>query len=1328
MVVALMNLIIYVFVCSTALGEMHQERRLSTAALVTSSILFVLALTCFVVIRMFRTSKYSVDTYVVPLMLIANLSCTMYLQLTNESVGIISGVLMSYYFILTGYPFAWLVAFATIGIGIGTVVRFGVCSTSVVYACDNADWVDVGLFGSHLLLGAAFYFPIYELGVLILRYKKYPARNIDRFTDLTTLDALVFCPIFGVVAPPWGPGGGQEDPSLRYSVSAGTQHMRATGAPVPRLGRGSLRGSIHAPVPQPATSPHHGAPPGGPSGAAGASRAPGRPLSSSPVQSPHLSGGFLSPRRDAGGAPGVRPVGPSSPSSTGSAGSRGNGDSRGHRRQQQMEKAFSPKGAHGGPLLHEDVARHAQGAPRSSPTSALPSSPGSSPSCASPSRGGGAPCHSPSMGRGPLTRSPSRAGGPSRSPSRTGAPQAGAKGKMSSRPPSPRGSMGPHGVPGVPGIRRASHLRGLSYGSINSCSQTPVASPRHRPQLLLQQLQQQQQQQHQMRHMTREAHHSASPPLLWHTEQQQQEYQQQQQQEQQQQQQQQHELLQGMMHYHRRWFFQQLQHFRRTSRRQKREARGAAAATTATAAAQQASRAHQQASRAHGNSGSDCSSSSCSSRSRSSSSGKRAARIGRRSSSNSSSCSSRFAHDQQYSSGYSSSCGDTDCSSSRSGSSSSGSCSSNREASPRKRGRRRHGPRCDCRCHTDGLAAAAEPAADPPPVSIGMPENFAGVPSEGLPPGYQRVQSRLFFTAFLRSSRRSTVIDSGGPLGAPQGPPEEGGPHCCCQGICDVCAAHVNMRLPPFCTPQRQHLQQQQQDTGAPTPAWGPTAAAAAGSRSSSSCSCSSSSSAAAAAAAVRPCCEACAVIGCSGRGPRRRRRRRGPYRRSPSQLEPITIKESDAGSNTSSNLSSFLASSSSSSSEGDTEGKMGALRSKDGRPGPPCGPSCHRLLLGSLSEESLPSAPDGEGPPGAPSFHSICTLEVEWPPSPNGGAPGGGRGPRTLYNESAAHFWEPPEVEPQAGKAVRGAPSLRSRTLSSRRTVGHSATMGGAPRGPPLYGRGGAGAASGSSETVEGEHIPLADPLEKAQEAAAARRHERQQRRGQNQQPANNPARRAFHHLAEGLGAAGDVGVAGAKRVGHGLFGRRQTMEHRQARVLRYHLVQKAHERMPWWLARLVAWLDVALDNCRRRRKIMQKATWRAHVPMPVRNSFGLFSDEQIEQWYVQWLNAFNARYFARIAVPLILTTFYGVLSHGLIRIRGFVVDRDASINTLEVSIHPVHHAFQCRSISWTFRRPVHLKIVYGCGIYYISVYRYEVCSLCAERSAYRIAMRVCV
>ncbi|OEH80611.1 transmembrane protein, partial [Cyclospora cayetanensis] len=189
-VVALMDLIIYVLVCTTAMDQMQAEPRLSMAALVSSSILFVVALACFVVIRMFRTSKYSVDSYMMPVMLIVNLACTMYLQLTNEAVGLLSGVLMSYYFILTGYPFAWLVAFAVMGLGVGVVLRLAICSLSLALRCNNEDWVDVGLFAVQLLMGTAFYFSIYELGVLILRYKKYPAKHLDQFPDLSILDGL----------------------------------------------------------------------------------------------------------------------------------------------------------------------------------------------------------------------------------------------------------------------------------------------------------------------------------------------------------------------------------------------------------------------------------------------------------------------------------------------------------------------------------------------------------------------------------------------------------------------------------------------------------------------------------------------------------------------------------------------------------------------------------------------------------------------------------------------------------------------------------------------------------------------------------------------------------------------------------------------------------------------------------------------------------------------------------------------------------------------------------------------------------------------------------
>lgn len=110
------------------------------------------------------------------------------------------------------------------------------------------------------------------------------------------------------------------------------------------------------------------------------------------------------------------------------------------------------------------------------------------------------------------------------------------------------------------------------------------------------------------------------------------------------------------------------------------------------------------------------------------------------------------------------------------------------------------------------------------------------------------------------------------------------------------------------------------------------------------------------------------------------------------------------------------------------------------------------------------------------------------------------------------------------------------------------------------------------------------------------------------------------------------------------------------KSKMLRYHLVQKFHDRLPWWVARIIVYADAALENCRRRRRLMQRATWKTKVAMPVRNMLGLFSDEKIETWYVQWLNAFNAKYYPRVAWLLLLVCIYATAFHGLMRVRSFV------------------------------------------------------------------------
>ncbi|OEH73679.1 hypothetical protein cyc_05241 [Cyclospora cayetanensis] len=583
-----------------------------------------------------------------------------------------------------------------------------------------------------------------------------------------------------------------------------------------------------------------------------------------------------------------------------------------------------------------------------------------------------------------------------------------------------------------------------------------------------------------------------------------------------------------------------------------------------------------------------------------------------------------------------------------------------------------------------------------------------GGPPCGPPPpsppqggGGLRIHPRLFFAAFIRATRRAKAISMGDTQQRAERSSGEaadaGGGACCCQGICDACAVKVDLRLHPFCnaSPPQQRQQPQQQQHPSDEASLSEESGNAERRRS----HCGSGSGYGVAAEAAPLCCEACAAAGCSWGapprkrrgGPRKHRRRRVSFGRSPSELEPILPKDSDS-SHTSSDLSSYLHSSESGGGNvgGDGDGDSSSVEEGGGGVPASLQDPLKRCVLRSRygkkrvggampSESIIPSTPGSEGasPMSSPSLASVCTLEGEGPSSRCGGvarSQGASlrrRPPGFLYSEATAHLWEPPEGE--AGrvqaKAWRGPSSLRSRTtLSSRRSAAAAASTSarGFPRSKQLYITQGE-VASGSSETVDGDRLPLEDPLEKAQEAVSAA--SRKPLHGVQRFAGMNHARRALHHIQEGLGAAGDTGVSQARKITHGLFGRRQTLEHRQARVLRYHLVQKAHDRMPWWLARLVAWLDVALDNCRRRRKVMQKATWRVHVAMPVRSSFGLFGDDKIEHWYVQWLSAFNMRFLARITGPLLLATAYGAVAHALMRVKGFVADREGSIAELERS-----------------------------------------------------------
>ncbi|PHJ20066.1 transmembrane protein [Cystoisospora suis] len=196
--VALLDLALYVLVGTDSLPFLTQSRDKAIFGLVSSALLFIVALCGFVVVRMFRTSKYKVETYIMPVLLIFNIASVFYMHLINKLVGFMTLQLPVLIFLVTGYPYVWLVAFVVVGMGAGLIAQSVVCSIALGCACPSHLWVDVGLYCLQIVSGSVAYFTIYELGILIVRYKRHPARYLDAFSDLTALDTIVFSPVFGL--------------------------------------------------------------------------------------------------------------------------------------------------------------------------------------------------------------------------------------------------------------------------------------------------------------------------------------------------------------------------------------------------------------------------------------------------------------------------------------------------------------------------------------------------------------------------------------------------------------------------------------------------------------------------------------------------------------------------------------------------------------------------------------------------------------------------------------------------------------------------------------------------------------------------------------------------------------------------------------------------------------------------------------------------------------------------------------------------------------------------------------------------------------------------
>ncbi|KFG56908.1 putative transmembrane protein [Toxoplasma gondii RUB] len=196
--VALLDLALYVLIGTNSLQFLDQSPEKALFGMITSALIFIIALCGFVIVRMFRTSKYKIETYIMPVLIICNIASVFYMQLINKLVGFMTLQLPVLTFLITGYPYVWLVAFVLIGMGGGLIAQSVVCSVSLGSSCPPSVWVDVGLYALQLISGSVAYFTVYELGILIVRYKRHPARYLDAFSDLTALDTIVFSPVFGL--------------------------------------------------------------------------------------------------------------------------------------------------------------------------------------------------------------------------------------------------------------------------------------------------------------------------------------------------------------------------------------------------------------------------------------------------------------------------------------------------------------------------------------------------------------------------------------------------------------------------------------------------------------------------------------------------------------------------------------------------------------------------------------------------------------------------------------------------------------------------------------------------------------------------------------------------------------------------------------------------------------------------------------------------------------------------------------------------------------------------------------------------------------------------
>lgn len=1363
-VVTLYNLISYVIVGYSALDKAAQDARLAQVALISMTLLFVVSLSCFVVIRMFRTSKYSVDLYIVPVMLVANLSCSMYLQLLNETVGMLSAFLLAYYFILTGYPYAWLVCFAGAGVVAGVVVRFVVCASSASYECSVHDWVEVGIFAAQFLLGSAFYFSIYRLGRLMLKYKQHPARNIDLFPDLATLDALVFAPVVGLGASPQI----RRRPSEGGILAAPRQSASTSPEPLPLLPKSSQQlfatrggslvpGCVGGGVLQSASSePAVGA------------RGTGRE---------DLASGFFAERSLEGGAGVVQTNCSSAPQKTFACGKSASGFAvqqsplSPRTRPSPTAALFSPREGNGGPAMEASSPRRLFPPPQATTTAGT---------MTLVSRG-------VLQGRG-------AAGGFESEASAALPGLGGAASLLASFSPRRNAAAAEAAAP-------ASPIFGTDGALAFSEGATPAfASPRTGSSAAVFQLQQAQRggpegaasflgektspssSRLRTSFLEESALHGAAPPLVdcvvvasrpsrfespegdafartqrWKAECRR------------------HasgsrvrqlRAMQAALYVHRSVYFRQVRRFRRLEAESlpdgSREVSWLTSSEDEDKCSEEEEPLHSELTDSDASYWQGPSSPSAWSASPS------AEEDFDISSSSAEERDAWLSAPQAVASRLRSGAAGVPPRRSRETSA----------AAPfGVEGRR--SVDCKCPCHhrrREGESQAQE-ASEARLQEDASQKLAAPSPLSAFP---------LSRSAFLNSLRRVEDLllrpvplvekasdQTPSPTGAEGAEAKEAssidadgqGLHEKLVGLVEAVSAG---RLP-----RRQSLLAARVEAlcRRPSPSEETEAAQAAQKR-------------------LGPCGKCrergCAAFGESWEGaanktspPFRSARRRATRRRRPvvavwgvSDLEPVApqCRENSSEEEGEQDESCLLRSrpgngpSPASAAARCVSQRRSSLRRRRRPPdraeafeGEEANSSCaaedsdkaerKRFAAGVLSSlaggarwlfcgsarravsaarielglrpplrplaleasRALSSSSNASLVAGREASFAVETLsgaaaaaDLEEASSPSSSLCLGGA---ALLRQEVFHGADSPALLPDGAETgepaslatplsfgpVGQAALMRSRTSTVRR-----ASMGGPPFSSQRRNNNptapescfGVGSTAGSRPSTQDFAFlePVQDPLE-SRAPSRSRRSASAAVGGASRRPSvagcfGGVSQTHPHGPGEafrgGLGASAAAGEGpdastSGRGAAAGLFSKKkkQRSARRASRGGGLHLYgvsPKVHDRMPWWLARLLGWADFALEDCRRRRRVFQKATWHSALPMPVRDPFGLFADPKIEGWYVQWLNAFNARYFSSAALPMLLTVAYGVVCQGLVRYKGYLQNPTMADKEIEV------------------------------------------------------------